>query len=494
MLRLLILLPALWMGISLMAQGVSFPMDDPAIRSRISHDVHVLASDSLEGRRSGTEGEKKASRYIIEKFREAGLKPMGNDSGSWLQSFPYQRSNRETRYKYNHLSVPGKEYLYYHDFGPTSLSADGTFTGTLFIFPAGSWNNLPAGDFEKTDLSGRFILYDLHGTHGLKNDTFRITKASIKMIAESYFAHGANGVIFWDSRDLYYPNLFDFNECDTLTRPVLFATSETGRRLKKEEEGTMVEATISKPSFVVDTFHNVIGYLNNNAPYTIILGAHYDHMGKSKKSGIRYGADDNASGTAMILELARNISRSIDKKFNYLFIVFSGEEEGLLGSEWFCSHPTVDMEKTSFMYNFDMVGRLGCQGNKITALGIASSPEWKKIYHGMSDHGFRVKLVKGANSYSDHFSFYQKNLPIAYLTTGLHYDYHTPSDMASKINYDGMVNIVRYSEEFITRAGNRGKIPFTKVSAWHQFFSNANLVIQDLDYILVVGLNNIYDD
>lgn len=328
----------------------------------------------------------------------------------------------------------------------------------------------------------------------MKNDTARITKASVKIIAENLFAHGASGVIFWDSRKLYYPNLFDFKESDTVTGPVLFATSETGSRLKKEGEGVLVETTISKPSFVMETFHNVIGYLDNQAKYTIILGAHYDHMGKSKKSGIRYGADDNASGTAMIMELARNLSRSIDKKFNYLFIVFSGEEEGLLGSEWFCSHPTTDLEKVSFMFNFDMIGRLGCQGNKITALGVASSPEWKRIYREMSDHGFRVTLVKGANAYSDHFSFYQKNLPIAYLTTGLHYDYHTPSDVASKINYDGMVNIVRYAEEFIARSGNKEKIPFTKVSGWRQFFSNANLVIQDLDYILVVGLNNIYDD
>jgi Zn-dependent M28 family amino/carboxypeptidase len=170
-----------------------------------------------------------------------------------------------------------------------------------------------------------------------------------------------------------------------------------------------------------------------------------------------------------------------------LFIAFSGEEEWLIGSTYFCSHPTIDLEKVNYMYNFDMVGRLGCEGNKITAIGTATSRDWKRIYREMSNHGFKVGQMRGPGFYSDHYPFYKQNLPIAYITTGLHYDYHTPRDIASKINYDGMINLIKYSEEFIARSEDLEKITFKPVSGLGQFLSGVNYFFKEFDYILTVG-------
>jgi Zn-dependent M28 family amino/carboxypeptidase len=210
-------------------------------------------------------------------------------------------------------------------------------------------------------------------------------------------------------------------------------------------------------------------------------------MGPSRRSEIRYGADDNASGTATILELARYLKRSGEKRSNYLFIAFSGEEEWLIGSSYFCAHPTVDFASVNFMFNFDMVGRLGCEGNQITAIGTATAREWKKVFLKIPKQNFRIKKMRGAGFFSDDYGFYLKGIPVAYLTTGLHYDYHTPRDVAAKINYDGMVSIIKFSEDFISKSEEAGKITFRKVPAWYQFTSTASYVLEELDYMLHVG-------
>jgi hypothetical protein len=139
------------------------------------------------------------------------------------------------------------------------------------------------------------------------------------------------------------------------------------------------------------------------------------------------------------------------------------------------------------MFNFDMVGRLGCQGNRMDAVCTATSPAWKTILKEASSGDFRVRRIPGAGEFSDHAPFYKKDLPIAYLTTGLHYDYHTSRDDAEKINYTGMVDIYKYARAIIRRAEEQGKLPFKKVSDWNNARSMLYYIGEQLDYVLTVG-------
>ncbi len=213
---------------------------------------------------------------------------------------------------------------------------------------------------------------------------------------------------------------------------------------------------------------NVLGYYNNAAPFTVIIGAHYDHLGlggkgsgsRSLKSGeVHNGADDNASGVSAMLLLARNAS-TLPKNFNYLFIAFSGEEEGLLGSKYFAAHPTLSLDKVSYMINMDMVGRM--HDNKLIVNGTGTSPLWNKILS--DDNPQKLHLVKNASGIgpSDHTSFYLKNIPVLHLFTGQHKDYHKPSDDVAFINWDGIEQVVGFVRFVLQKTANQGKLTFTK--------------------------------
>ena len=145
------------------------------------------------------------------------------------------------------------------------------------------------------------------------------------------------------------------------------------------------------------------------------------------------------------------------------------------------------MKNVNFMVNFDMVGRLGCEGNMIYVIGTASSPDWKKIYKAVDHDSFRVNKMKGVGFFSDNLGFYKKSIPVAYFTTGFHYQYHTPEDNAATINYDGLAGISRYAEDFLAIASGRDRIRYNKVSGWNEFGANWHYITEGLDYLLVVG-------
>lgn len=202
--------------------------------------------------------------------------------------------------------------------------------------------------------------------------------------------------------------------------------------------------------------HNVIGYIDNKATYTVIIGAHYDHLGynefgsstyrpeqKDEKPKIHNGADDNASGTAALLELARLLKISSFKSANYLFIAFSGEEEGLLGSNYYTKNPTIDTALFSYMINMDMVGRLDTLKQSFAISGTGTSPAWEPVLKQLKTP-YQVKFDASGTGASDHTSFYYLNIPVLHFFTGTHYDYHKPSDDAEKINYKGAADIVHY--------------------------------------------------
>ena len=207
----------------------------------------------------------------------------------------------------------------------------------------------------------------------------------------------------------------------------------------------------------IDTVHavdarNVVAYLDNGADRTIIIGAHYDHLGEGFQRGsldpngkgqVHNGADDNASGVAGVLELARYYAKNgVKEKHNFLFICFSAEELGLLGSKYYANNPTIDLSKANLMLNFDMIGRFET-GKAITVGGWGTSPTWGQVVPPvMEREKMLFKIDSAGAGASDHTSFYVKKIPVLFFFTGVHGDYHKPSDDTQLINFEGEAKIL----------------------------------------------------
>ena len=215
------------------------------------------------------------------------------------------------------------------------------------------------------------------------------------------------------------------------------------------------------------TGKNIIGYINNQAKNTIIIGAHYDHLGYGKENSlhrgeknlIHNGADDNASGVAMMIDLASKL-KVTNKNNNYLFIAFSGEEIGLLGSNYYTKNAIIEMSNINYMINMDMVGRL----NKDTALaiyGLGTSPIFKQTINA-NNTKFKIIQKESGVGPSDHTSFYLNDIPVLHFFTGQHEDYHKPSDDYDKINFEGMDIISNYIFDIISDLNDNEKLSFTK--------------------------------
>jgi len=213
---------------------------------------------------------------------------------------------------------------------------------------------------------------------------------------------------------------------------------------------------------------NVLARIDNQAENTIIIGAHFDHLGwgdenslfKGEKA-IHHGADDNGSGVAAMLVLAERLKKSKLKGNNYLFIAFSGEEKGLWGSNHFCKNPLTELTKVNYMLNMDMVGRLDAKTKKLALYGTGTSPVWDAIVEKQKGKFELIKDPSGVGP-SDHTSFYLQDIPVLHFFTGQHEDYHRPSDTAEKLNYEGIVEVVDFMERIIKTLNKSPKLPFTK--------------------------------
>ena len=225
-------------------------------------------------------------------------------------------------------------------------------------------------------------------------------------------------------------------------------------KFTKNEDGTI-------------TGRNVIAFLDNKASNTIIIGAHYDHLGyggegslhRDTVKAIHNGADDNASGTSVMLDLARKL-KDKNTNNNYLFMAFSGEEMGLLGSNYFVKNPTINTKAVSYMINMDMVGKLK-KDSTLAVYGVGTSPMFKQV---LNSHNDKFKLVMNESGVgpSDHTSFYLADIPVLHFFTGQHEDYHKPGDDASKLNYEGMDKISSYIFDIISDLDDNGKLAFRK--------------------------------
>ena len=291
--------------------------------NKIKEDVSFLADDKLEGRQTGTPGEKAAATYIADRFKEIGLEPKGTNG--YFQEFSFKPK-----------TGPHQEVKY------TMVNADSSITGT-----------------------------------------------------------------------------------------------------------------------------NVIGYIDNKAARTIVIGAHYDHLGyggegslyRGEEKAIHNGADDNASGVAVMLNLAGKLKNS-NKGNNYLFMSFSGEEIGLLGSNYFVKNSTINVDSINYMLNMDMVGRLK-KDSTLAVYGVGTTPIFKQVINA-SNNKFKIIENESGVGPSDHTSFYLSDVPVLHFFTGQHEDYHKPSDDSDKLNYEGMEAISNYIFDIIKDLDDNGELAFRK--------------------------------
>jgi hypothetical protein len=430
---------------------------DPSVANLRSY-IEYLSSDKLEGRRTGTAGENLAADYIAGVFQKEGLQPKGTDG--FFQPFPVSEGKEIA--PATALSINGTALEVGKDFFPMSYSLNGNVDALASI------SLLEKGEPWFIDIADLL-------SQNKANPHFDVANAVLNK-ANDAARKGASALFLYNSSKMEDGLEFDGRNGEQIPIPVIYLTKSTADKYLKDPAALLkLKGTIAlKPTS--RSGKNVIGFVDNGAPYTIVIGAHYDHLGygedhtslyRGTDKQIHNGADDNASGTAALLELGRMVKGSNLKANNYLFIAFSGEELGLFGSKYFVQHPTVDLASINFMINMDMVGRLNDSTKTLTIGGYGTSPVWGQIYSQQGKDALynaaSYRFDSSGTGPSDHTSFYQKGIPVLFYFTGLHSDYHRPTDDVEKINFNGEAGVVQHVFSLLKAANKMpGKLAFTK--------------------------------
>ena len=428
---------------------------------RLIEDVSALASDQMEGREPGTMGEIKARDYIKRRMLEIGLEPKGTDG--FVQNFSYFENVKQKPNK-TKLTINNKLMRLNHDFYPISLSSNGTITDVPVLgvsygihLPDSSYSNYDNLDLE---VNGYVVQIDLASPDVLNTETADV----LSRVVEAR-NRGAVAVLLYTSQKGHkLPNI-NYKRIESIGIPVLVLKSSAFAKVPEEY---IENASLSVNQYEVrEQAHNVIGFINNNADNTVVISGHYDHLGYggegSKYKGprkIHNGADDNASGTAGVLELAHYFKNNKkQEKNNFLFIAFSGEEKGLLGSRYFVNNPTIALKNLNYLINMDMIGRME-KDMPLTIEGLGSSLMWEPLIKETDWKAFPFTLKKREDGPSDHAPFYAFGVPALHIWTGKHDDYHKPSDDIEKINFEAESKIISFIETFILLMDEKAKVDF----------------------------------
>ncbi len=427
---------------------------DKVVFTNLQKHVSFLADDKLEGRRTGTNGEKLAYEYISSEFTKAGLTAKG-DNNTYLQAFEVNEGKEVN--KPTHLIIDGNDLQLDKDYFPFVFSPNKSVEAATAIA-------LPE--------RGTIHFWNLNEVleENKNNPHFDIQDA-LKTKISSATEKGATGLIVYNTSTINDDFKFEAKaKTETTTIPVVYVQKDIANKFFKDETVThdiKIKIDIGNK---VRTGHNVIGYIDNGAVNTIIIGAHYDHLGFGEDHNslftgttpaIHNGADDNASGTSAMIEVSKLIKAANLKKYNYLFIAFSGEELGLYGSKYFTEHSTINLSTANYMINLDMVGRLNDSTRGLNIGGYGTSPTWGEMLNA-KDNYFAIKFDSSGTGPSDHTSFYRKDIPVLFFFTGVHTDYHKPSDDADKINYTGQLKVVNYIYDIVVATNKKEKLTFTK--------------------------------
>ncbi|MGD1844645.1 MAG: M20/M25/M40 family metallo-hydrolase [Salibacteraceae bacterium] len=456
-------------GFVLVSQGQA---TDEEIRAELKKqhqaDLEYLASDKLEGRATGEPGEQMAADYIAKRFAAMGLKPAGDNVG-FFQPFQFQTPGKLVGE--NSMKINGQEIALNEGWWPMPLSGSGEASGEIinvgFGIYAPQFDHNDFANIDERDFNGKVVVMQLGlpgGTH--PHNKFisvgelheRIDHLKRMEIAGVIFVNNDPNV---DNPEKAYPR-----SIRPVKLPVAFVTQEVGQQL------------LATPGIQVDfatnivretkTGKNVLARIDNGAPFTVVVGAHYDHLGHGEigslhrgKPAIHNGADDNASGVAVMLSLAQHYAQGHANQHNYLFIAFSGEEMGLLGSSHFANATETRLSEFTYMINLDMVGRLKKKEMTLGVNGVGTSPSWNKALEKVAAFDMNLKTSPSGIGPSDHSSFYLKEIPAIHIFSGTHKDYHKPSDDVENINYDGMGRITQFLQALIDQLDGEDQLKFT---------------------------------
>lgn len=454
--------------------------------------VRYLASDELDGRMTGEKGAEKAAVYIARNFEKAGLRPLG-DGGTYFQKFPLP--DKVIPGDDNSLTVTlgghNKRLELGRDFFPLSFSASGSVSGEIVFAGYGiSAPEMGYDDYEGLDVGGKIVLLLRGSPKDMGYRSHFYDYASFRYKAANAAGKGAKGVIFVTPESIgEEDDLASFAfELPSGAAPVEAVivrreiareiVASAGRDLARLEEtlyggksGSFFvrgsDAEIRTELLTVrGESANVLGFVPGSDPElrneVVVIGAHYDHLGTGQsytvpgleKGMIYNGADDNASGVSGLIELGKYFGGGEHGlKRSLLFIAFSGEEIGLVGSTYYTEHPAAAAGNTAAMINMDMIGRLS--DNRLNILGVGSAEEWRSLIDkANSNVGLDLIYKDQAFGPSDQTVFFAEGIPAVLFFTGLHKDYHTPDDDWQKINYEGEARLLEVVANLITELGD----------------------------------------
>ncbi len=508
-----------------------------AVVERVGEDIRYLASDELEGRGVQTNGIHLAADRIIADYKRAGLKP-GMPGGSYKQPFEVQLENavvsNDTSVTLNSPSDTTIRLKVSEQFQPLRRGKNGSAVGELVFVGYGITSKEDDFDeYKDLDVAGKILVMIRREPHQARSDgafqgTITTEHSYIDRKLKLAKEHKAVGVIFVND-----PHTVRSSTQDELSDPTGFGTQDSGIAFVHVRQNVIDEllqehpiaathdgaehklANLREVTDFIDTTlqsvsqplagwqaeiatkfdtrsvttHNLIGVLEGEgelANETIVVGAHYDHLGyggygsraQKRKGEIHNGADDNATGTAAVLEIMRRMTEGPTPHRRIVFICFSGEERGLLGSKHYVGNPIVPLEHTVAMLNYDMIGTL--RNNRVEVNGVGTATEFRPIVEAANESSsLDITIVEHPFAGSDHLPFFQQQIPVMFCFTGVTSRYHTPDDDFETINVDGVVAVIDYTEhllrgidslrtapEFknVSRRSRRRRIPFLGIA------------------------------
>jgi aminopeptidase YwaD len=448
---------------SLTAQARPAPSsarDCPAVQSSraplpVIEHVRYLSDDAMEGREVGSRGEGCSAAYLAQRFAELGLVPAGAN-GSWFQTFQVRGGSTLTGP--GALEISGRSHETGKAWQPYGFSAAGDVRSrTVYIGPGVSMPGLPEDSYAHVDLNGAVAVVEAvwTGVSGMRADIhFKATVAQ---------GRGASALLVLLPQGAALPDLASENR--PILRIPVAAVSATEAEPLRQAAAQGVAARVAaavQPRMLDGT--NVAALLPGSDPalsaQIVVVGAHHDHLGFGGEGSlapgqraIHNGADDNASGTAALLEIAKKLQEGRRPARSVLFLAFGGEERGLLGSSHYVENPLRPLDRTIAMINLDMVGRLGT-GRPLTVFGIGTATQWEDIVRAAANEQtdpLGLTLLPDGFGPSDHSAFYGKGIPVLHFFTGTHADYHRPTDDDDKIDAVGLERVAAVAASVTSR-------------------------------------------
>lgn len=468
--------------------AVSVYAADPAITiEELKAHLNILASEELKGRYPGTPEDIRTVHYIAGEFEEAGLRLLG-DNG--LQ--PFEIVTEIQTGENNVMVWQDSTYVVETDFIPFSFSANQevkapvVFAGYGFDFETDS---LSWHDYADLDVKDKWVLILRSNPEPKETTTPYVNVSTDRGKALKAFDQGAAGVLLVSGPEAEKEDaLVKLSKREHAIRiPVIHVKRELANRILASMGQTVGELeaelnTYKKPhSAVLDgklkasvelqtkksTTYNVLALLEgqntDKKDEFIILGAHHDHLGMGgpgsgsrapDTTAVHYGADDNASGTAGVIELAEKLVAARPDR-SLLFITFGAEEQGIIGSRYFAENPVIDLNQVSLMVNIDMLGRLSAD-SVLQIGGAGTAPTHEVLLEKINQsYQFQIKTAPEGFGPSDHSSFYAKDIPVLFISTGAHPDYHTPQDNIENINFEGYQQSLQFVADLILDVANQ---------------------------------------